>query len=116
MAQVAPTMGYLPPDTPRSLLFELWYDFGVVGAVLTAVLVRSAFGIIGRLSPTVAPFLLAEFIAMLTIVFSGLETTQLWWVTMLGLVTVAFSTVVRGEYRTTRPVARLEPQIAPLSR
>lgn len=116
MALVARSVGFLSPDAPRSLIFEIWYDFGVVGAVLTAVLVSCAFSIVGRLSPTVAPFLIAELVAMLAIGFSGLETTQIWWVTLGGVMGVAFSTVVRGEYRTTRPVARLEPQIAPLPR
>lgn len=116
VAIVERSLGILPATTPRSFLFEVWYDFGVVGALLTAVLVRFAFDIVGRLSPTVAPFLIAEFVTMLTIVLYGLETTQIWWVTLAGVVALAFSTVVRGEYRTTRPVARLEPRIAPLPR
>ncbi len=116
MASVAPSVGFLPDATPHSFLFEIWYDFGLVGAVLTALLLRSAFGIVGRLSPTVAPFLIAEFMAMLTIVITGLETTQLWWVTLGGVVALSFAVVVRGEYRTTRPAARLEPKIAPLPR
>lgn len=114
MTTAAPLAGFLPPDAPRSLLFEIWYDFGVVGAVLAAALARSAFGVIGQLSATVAPFVLAEFVAVLTIAFGGLETTQLWWVTLLGVAALAFATVVRGQYRTTRPLARLEPSIAPL--
>ena len=114
MTIAAPLAGFLPPDAPRSLLFEIWYDFGVVGAVLAAALARSAFGVIGQLSATVAPFMLAEFVAVLTIAFGGLETTQLWWVTLLGVAALAFATVVRGQYRTTRPLARLEPSIAPL--
>jgi hypothetical protein len=116
MTAVAPTIGFLPPLTPGSLLFEIWYDFGVVGAVLAALLARSAFNVIGHLSPIVAPFLLAELVAVLTIAFCGLDTTQLWWITLLGVAALAFAVVVRGQYRTTRPVARLEPQIAPLPR
>ena len=110
MATLAPAAGFLPQQTPKSLLFEIWYDFGVIGAVLAAVLVRSAFEIIGRLSPTIAPFVLAELVAVLTIAFCGLDTTQLWWVTLLGVVALSFTTVVRGQYRTTRPAARVEPQ------
>ncbi|WP_131194474.1 peptide ABC transporter permease [Lichenihabitans psoromatis] len=113
MATLAPLSGFLPPQTPKSLLFEIWYNFGVIGAVLAAVLSLSAFRIIGHLSPTVAPFVLAEFVAVLTIAFCGLDTTQLWWVTLLGVVALAFATVVRGQYRTSRPMARLEPSIAP---
>ncbi len=116
MAALAPSTGFLPPETPKSLLFEVWYDYGVIGAVLAAALLYGAFGVVGRLSPAVAPFVLAELVAALTIAFNGLDTTQLWWMTLLGLAALAFTTVVRGEIRTTRPVARLEPQITPLSR
>lgn len=116
MAALAPDTGFLPPETPRSLLFEVWYDYGVIGAGLAAALLVSAFGIVGRLSAAVAPFVLAELVAALTVAFNGLDTTQLWWMTLLGLAALAFTAVVRGEYRTTRPVARLEPRIAPLPR
>ena len=116
MTAVAPSDGFLPPQTPSSLLFEIWYDFGLVGAVLAAVLARNAFAVVGHLSPTVAPFLLAEIVAVLTVAICGLDTTQLWWVTMLGVAGLAFAIVVRGQYRTTRPSARLEPRIAPLPR
>ena len=113
MTALAPLTGFLPPDTPKSLLFEVWYDFGLIGAVLAAMLMHTAFGVIGRLPPTVAPFVLAELVAVLTIAFHGLDTTQLWWMTLLGVAALAFTTVVRGQYRTNRPLARLEPQIEP---
>ena len=116
MAALAPETGFLPPETPRSLLFEVWYDYGVIGAALTAMLLVSVSDVVGRLAPAVAPFVLAELVASLTIAFDGLDTTQLWWMTLLGLAALAFTTVVRGQYRTSRPVARLEPDMAPLSR
>ena len=114
MTNLAALSGYLPAEAPRSLLFVTWYEFGLIGAVLAAILSVSAFGVIGHLSATVAPFVLAEFVSVLTIAFVGLDTTQLWWVTLLGVVALAFAIVVRGQYRTSLPVARLEPQIAPL--
>lgn len=113
LATLAPTIGFLPPETPHSLLFEVWYDFGVIGAALAAALAVFGFELIGRLSTTVAPFLLAEFVSLLTIAFCGLETTQLWWTTLLGVVALAFATVVRGQYRTVRPAARFEPPVEP---
>ena len=116
MSALAPQTGFLPPETPKSLLFETWYDFGLVGAVLAAVLAFTAFRTIGHLSALVAPFVLGEFAAVMTIAFYGLDTTQLWWMSLLGVVALAFATVVRGQYRTSRPVARLEPQIAPMPR
>lgn len=111
MAAVAPLNGFLPANAPKSLLFQTWYDYGLVGAILAAILAWSAFRSVATLSTTVTPFVLAEVVTVLTIAFYGLDTTQLWWMTLLAVVGLAFATVVRGQYRTTRPLARLEPQL-----
>ena len=46
----------------------------------------------------------------------GSDTTQLWWVTFLGVAAVAFIHVVRGQYRTDRPavdILRVKPAEEP---
>ena len=106
--------GFIASPVPRSLLFEAWYELGVVGAVTAACLAGSAFTAVGRASATVAPFLLAELAAGFTVALWGLDTTQLWWVTFLGVGAVAFVHVIRGQYRTERPTAvlvRTEPVV-----
>ncbi len=107
MATRAILAGFLPVEAPRSLLFETWYELGVVGAVAAAFLAGGGLIAAGRASPTVAPFLLAEITTGLVVAFWGPDTTQLWWITLLGVASLAFATVIRGQYRTDRPAARL---------
>ncbi|MCW6511045.1 peptide ABC transporter permease [Lichenifustis flavocetrariae] len=97
--------GFVPAPQPRSILFETWYELGLVGAVLAACFAVSAFAAVGRASPAVAPFLLAELAAGFTVSLWGLDTTQLWWVTFLSVGGLAFVHVVRGQYKTDRPAA-----------
>ena len=95
--------GFLPDSTPLGVLFEIWYELGAVGALASAVLASQAFLACGRASPTLAPFLLAGLVSVLTIAMLGLSTAQLWWVTLLGIVLVAFSHVARGQHLASRP-------------
>ena len=104
-------LGYLPLEIPRSLAFEIWYDLGLVGAVAAAALAYGGFAAAGRTSLAVAPFLIAELVSGLTFALWGLDTTELWWVTLLSVGAIAFATVIRGEYRTDRPSARIMPEI-----
>ena len=100
-------MGYLPPEIPRSLAFEVWYDLGIVGAVAAACAAFGGFAAAGRTSPVVAPFLVAEIVSGFTFALWGLDTTELWWVTTLSVGALAFAVVIRGQYRTERPPARV---------
>jgi hypothetical protein len=99
--------GFLPAATPTSVLFQIWYEFGIVGACTSAALVARAFLAAGRTSSTIAPFLLAGLVCVLTIAISGLSTAQLWWVTQLAVVAIAFAVVAKGQYRTVRPAVRV---------
>ena len=100
-------VGYLPPEIPRSLAFEIWYDLGIVGAVAAALVAFGGFASAGRTSEAVAPFLLAEIVSGLTFALWGLDTTELWWVTTLSVGSLAFAVVIRGQYRTERPQAQV---------
>jgi hypothetical protein len=99
--------GYLPPLTPRGLLFECWYELGVIGATATALAVATAFIAAGRSNPALAPFVLASLVAGLTIAIWSEGSAQIWWVSLLGAVAVMFVCVLRGQYRTNRPAARV---------
>lgn len=98
-------IGYLPPTTPRSLLFQLWYDLGIIGALSFAFLTAGAFLIIGRLSPTYAPPILGGFATGLVIAICGAETTQVWWITLNGLNAIAFAIFVKAHMRRKRLTA-----------
>ena len=111
LATRAAMLGYMSPEIARSLCFELWYDLGVVGVAAAAVLIYGGFAAAGRTSVAVAPFLIAEIVAGLTLALWGLDTTELWWVTLLSVAGIAFAAVIRGQYRTDRPVARIMPEV-----
>jgi hypothetical protein len=103
-------VGFLPPEIPRSLAFEIWYDLGIVGAVAAGLVAFSGCVLAGRTSVAVAPFLLAEIVSGLTFALWGLDTTELWWVTTLSVGALAFAVVIRGQYRTERPHAQVIPE------
>ncbi len=105
MAERAIDSGYLPEATPRSILFEIWYDLGILGALAFAYVTAGAFRAIGRLSPTYAPPLLGGLVAGLTIAICGAETTQIWWITLNGLDAIAFALFVKAHMRRKRLTA-----------
>ena len=94
---------YLAENTPLGILFEIWYELGALGALASAWLVAQAFLVCGRLHAGLAPFALAGLVSLLTIAMLGQSTAQLWWVTVLGIVLVAFAHVARGQHLDRRP-------------
>jgi hypothetical protein len=105
MAAEAIDLGVLPPDTPRSILFTIWYELGFLGAAAFAVLGVRMFLATGRAPPHVAAALLAGLVAGLTVALWGTETTQLWWMTLNGLVAVAFVLLYKAAPPAKRPAA-----------
>jgi hypothetical protein len=101
------TMGYLPPQAPRGILFECWYELGIIGAIATAAVAAFAFLLAGSSHPGVAPFLLAGLVSTLTIAIWSENSAQIWWVSLLGAVSIIFVCVLRGQYRTNRPAATM---------
>lgn len=99
--------GALAPNAPRSLIFETWFELGALGALASAALAWLAFSAAGRLAATFAPFLLAGMAAGLGVTLLGLSTTQLWWLTTIGVVAIGFAVAGRAQYRTRRPKARI---------
>jgi hypothetical protein len=105
MAARAIEIGYLPAATPHSILFLIWYDLGILGAVAFAYLTAGVFLVLGRLSTTYAPPLLGGVVAGLTIAVCGAETTQIWWITLNGLNAIAFALFVKAHMRRKRLTA-----------
>jgi hypothetical protein len=101
------SMGYLPPQTPRGILFECWYELGIIGAIATAAVAAFAFLLAGASHPGVAPFLLAGLVSTLTVAIWSENSAQIWWVSLLGAVSIVFVCVLRGQYRTNRPAATM---------
>lgn len=97
--------GFLPPHAPRSVLFEAWYDLGLLGAAALAAVFASAFVAAGRAAPAVAPALVAGLAAVLAVAVLGVATTQPWFVTLVSLQAVALALLARAG-RGLRPPVR----------
>jgi hypothetical protein len=95
--------GLLPPRTPRVVLFELWYETGVIGAALAAALVGLSFRAVGALNPRIAPYFLAALAADLTLSFLAVDFSQMWWTTMLAVSGISAAAAFHSLYRTRRP-------------
>jgi hypothetical protein len=104
--------GYLPARTPHSLLFEVWYELGIVGAVFAALFTYRIFMALGRAPRLVAPYLLAGFTTGLVVTMLGLGTAQVWWLTLVGLNVLAFAVTANGHYGK-RPSIIVRQRIEP---
>jgi hypothetical protein len=99
-------------DAPRSLIFEIWYELGLLGAFAVSLALGLAALRFGRLPGATAPFALGCMGFALTLAVAGAGTSQTWWLTALTATAVVFAAVVNGHYRTERPVATPRPSDA----
>ncbi|MEE1612293.1 peptide ABC transporter permease [Microvirga sp. CF3016] len=99
--------GLMPPSAPSTLLFEIWYELGLVGTVAGSVLLYQA--VVGAKShrATVAPGIMAAFACTFALGCLGIGTTQVWWFTALVVLVLIFVAIERGQFRTKRPKAVL---------
>ncbi len=100
-------VGLLPANAPTTVLFELWYELGVVGALAAAFALQAAIRRSGRESSALGPGALAAFAAAFAIACVGVGLTVLWWITALSVTVLAFVAIERGQFRTRRPKASL---------
>ena len=103
-ARLGASLGFLPPHTPRTILFEVWYDLGLLGALALAALLAFGLRAAGEAAPHVAPPLLGGLVATLTIAVFGVATAELWFVTLMSLQAIAFGLLARSS-RNSRPLA-----------
>jgi len=106
--------GLLPAGAPRGILFEIWYELGLVGAVATAALVWGAFMATVRMGRMTGSFLMAGLATVLTISIAGVSVSQLWWTTQLACAALAWAAAVRtrtqAETRRT-PMVNQRPML-----
>lgn len=101
--------GYLPAGTPRTALFDIWYELGVVGAAAGAALIHGAYRVAGRVHALAAPALIGGVTTGLFVAAAGLGSAQIAWLTVVAVAGVAFTAMVNGLYRTKRPSAPAQP-------
>ncbi len=99
----AKAAGLIEPMAPRGLLFELWYDLGLLGVVGVAMVLMMVIRASSRAAPVLAPGILATLMASFSLTVLGQVALQSWWVTLIGLVVVMWFAIEQGQYRTTRP-------------
>jgi hypothetical protein len=101
------SFGLVPRNAPSTLLFEIWYELGLVGAVAGSLLLYRAVVDIRSHRATVAPGIMAAFACAYALGCLGIGTTQVWWFTALVVLVLIFVAIERGQFRTTRPKAIL---------
>lgn len=97
--------GYLGAETPKSSLFEMWTDLGVLGALASAALLYWAYRLAAVQSAKAAPYWMGALTFVVAFGVLGGGALQLWWVTALALALVALILATRGEFQTARPTA-----------
>ena len=97
--------GYLPADGPRGLMFSLWFELGIVGALLAAFLVLRAFRVAGELPRPLGAFLAGGLSAVLIVSMATPAAYQLWHATVVAVAAVGFAEAARMPQRSTRPAA-----------
>jgi hypothetical protein len=100
-------VGLLSPNAPSTLLFEVWYELGLVGALAGAVALYASVRGTRHRHPSLVPGIMASFAAAFTLACLGIGTAQMWWFTALVVLVLIFVAAERGQVRTTRPKARV---------
>jgi hypothetical protein len=95
----------LPLDrAPASVVFEIWYELGVVGAMLGAVLIRAAFALADRFQhPGAEPFVVACLTHIIALMVLGVTPAQLWFLTVMALIIIMLGLLAHGQYQIIRP-------------
>ena len=92
----------LDTSAPNSLLFEIWYELGLLGAIAITCAMVFSIDKISRLGRVLGPFALGCMGFAFSLSIIGLSTSQTWWLTALATTCIAFAAVMNGEYRSPR--------------
>jgi hypothetical protein len=95
----------LPRHTPRALAFTVWYELGVVGAVIAAIGVWFGFRDLNKAPPRLAPFMAAGFAAVVALAFTNVDFDDMTAMTLIAVAIISTDVAARSQYRTTRPSA-----------
>ncbi|CAN1571065.1 hypothetical protein MCEMSEM23_03243 [Rhabdaerophilaceae bacterium] len=116
-SNTARATGLAHASAPVSLISDLWYDLGLLGALFLALAIRFAFLAIGKMGLEVAPSALAALAAATSFALIDRNATQTWWFNGLVVFAIVLTSVDRGRYRTVRPRASLgsgQTDVAPV--
>ena len=97
--------GLLATGAPQSILFEVWYELGLLGALPLALLVFLAVRNAARQGEAIAPCLFGAIVNLFAFACVGLVGSQTWWLTLIADLSIAFTAVIHGRFGTRRPKA-----------
>lgn len=97
--------GILPAHTPRALAFMVWYELGVVGAIVAASGAWLAFRDMAGAPPRLAPYMAAAFSAVVALAFLNVDFVEMTTLTLIAVAVISTDVAARSQYRTTRPSA-----------
>jgi hypothetical protein len=97
----------IPALAPATLISDIWFDLGLLGALGLAILMYFGFRATGRLGLEVAPLALAGLASAFTFTLVERGATQTWWMNGMTVFAIVLVSVERGRYRTVRPRASM---------
>jgi hypothetical protein len=95
----------LPAQTPRALAFTVWYELGIVGAMLAAAGAWLAFRSLVRAPGRLAPYMAAAFSAVVALAFLNVDFAEMSTLTLIAIAVISTDVAARSQYRTSRPSA-----------
>ena len=99
--------GILALGAPQSILFEIWYELGLLGVLPVAFILVAALRSAAVQGEAIAPCLVGAILNLLAFACLGLVGSQTWWLTLIATLSIAFIAVIHGRFGTRRPKAVL---------
>lgn len=94
--------GLVPAGSPRGLLFELWYELGLLGAIAVALILWRIVAASAQRAPRDGAGMLALLAMAFALAILGQGATQAWWLLGLLVAIVALAAVQRAHERAVR--------------
>lgn len=94
--------GLVPTGSPRGLLFELWYELGLLGAITVALLLWRAIASSAERPARDGASVLALITMAFVLAVLGQGATQAWWLLGLLIAITALAAVAHAHDRAVR--------------
>jgi hypothetical protein len=83
----------------------VWYELGVVGAMMAAAAAWLGFRDLNRAPSRLAPYMAAALSAMVALAFLNVDFVEMTTMTLIAVAVISTEVAARSQYRTTRPSA-----------
>lgn len=98
--------GWFPGGAPTSVLFAVWHELGLIGALAFAAALWFAMRAVLVLPPVLQAGAIAAYAAAFTLGVAGFAPLRAWWLMTLVAIVVLTTAIARGQGRTDRPLVR----------